>query len=821
MSQDRAAEGSTAPAPREQGAAAPAPPRWRTRLAAAIIIAASAGVYANSFQGQFVFDDLSSITQSDDLRHLWPPWHMFVAKTYFARPVLGLTFAANYVLGGSDPWGYHAVNLVIHVAAALVLFGLVRRTLRTERVRERFGRAADTVALAVALLWTVHPLQTQAVTYVVQRGESLMGLFYLLTLYALVRATEAPEPSEGRAPLRVAAKQAAEQAPKQAAKQAAEQAPKQAAEQAPKQAAKQRVWYGVAVAACALGMGTKQVMVTAPLVVLLYDRTFLAGTFREAWRRRWGLYLGLAATWLLLAQYVLRAGASVLEPQGPGPLYPMPTTWEYLATQAGVVAHYLRLAFWPEGLCLDYGWPVARTLGEVAPPAVLVGVLLGLTVWAAWRRPATGFLGAWFFLVLAPTSSVVPMEDAAFEHRMYLPLAAVVTAVVVAAYLLGRALLGLCPARAGRGTRIVGWGLAVAALAAVAVPLGWRTVLRNEDYCSPLAMWSHIVAQRPDNARAHCNLGIYLYAEKQVEQAVREYDLAIALRPRYAAPYSNRSVVFREMGRLPEALRDCNAAIQRNPAFAEAYNNRGNVWLAMEQYDRAIADYTKAAELAPDYAVAYSNRSSAYHKKGQLDEAIRDGTRALELDPALTDAWFNRAMAYRNRGLFDQAIQDFTQAIELDPRDALAYHYRANAYQHKGQLDQAIRDHTKALGLKPDLVAACNDRGVAFQALGRMDLAIQDYTRAIQLEPDHPDAYFNRGVAHALLGLTAQAVADYSKTVELNPDFAKAYHNRAACYLKIKDYDKAWADIRMCRRLGYIVPPPLVKALQEASGRSD
>ena len=322
-----------------------------------------------------------------------PPSH---GETVSGRPVLNLSFALNYAVSGCDVGGYHVTNLAIHLVAALLLFGIVRRTatkfsgLRPELTT---AQAATSIALAVALLWAVHPLQTESVTYIVQRAESLMGLFYLLTLYCFLRGV-----GSGRAIL----------------------------------------WYAGSVLACLLGMATKEVMVSAPLVVILYDRTFLAGSFREAWRRRWGYYLALAATWLLLAWLVVGTGLLLQSYGVRTERMQSFTWWTYLATQPGVIVHYLRQVVWPSGLCLDYGWPPAATVGEVLFPAIPVVCLLGLTAWAVVKRPAWGFLGAWFFLILAPTSSFMPVQHAAaFEHRMYLPLAAVVSGVIVGACLAG------------------------------------------------------------------------------------------------------------------------------------------------------------------------------------------------------------------------------------------------------------------------------------------------------------------------------------------------------------------------------------------------
>ena len=274
-----------------------------------------------------------------------------------------------------------------------------------------------------------------------------MGLFYFLTLYCFVRGVTS---------------------------------------------ARATFWYVGSVLACLLGMACKEVMVSAPLVVLLYDRTFCAGSFREAWRRRYVLYLALAGTWLLLGWLVVSTGR--LSVAADAFWRRQFTWWSYLWTQPGVIIHYLRLALWPSGLCLDYGWPAARSVAEVFLPAVLVIGLFVLTVWALVQRPAWGFLGVWFFAILAPTSSFLPLAHAAFEHRMYLPLAAVVTALVVGGFLAGGWLVrrGLISSLAAQ---VIGGTLVVFVVAA----LGTLTFDRNLDYTSDLAIWANTVTKAANN----------------------------------------------------------------------------------------------------------------------------------------------------------------------------------------------------------------------------------------------------------------------------------------------------------------------------------
>ena len=295
-----------------------------TALACATILAAGIAAWSNSFNGPFIFDDLSAIQNNPTIRH-FPGWMNFLpppATAISRRPVVNLTLAVNYAISDLDVRGFHAGNLLIHLLAALLLFGIVRRTLLAPSLRERFGRAASSLAMAVALIWAVHPLLTESVTYLTQRTECLMGLFFLLTLYAAIRGASSVHPWR---------------------------------------------WYAAAVAACALGMASKEVMAIAPIVVLLYDRCFLSGSFREALRSRWPLYLGLAATWAILCALLIAYPWGAATGAGFGLAEAGP--WEYARTQPGVILNYLRLSFWPDSLCLVYFWPIATNAMRIIPAA--------------------------------------------------------------------------------------------------------------------------------------------------------------------------------------------------------------------------------------------------------------------------------------------------------------------------------------------------------------------------------------------------------------------------------------------------------------------
>ncbi|MEO6876250.1 MAG: hypothetical protein ABI222_15655, partial [Opitutaceae bacterium] len=364
--------------------------RGAIALAGGTLVLAVVAAYANSWNAPFVFDDFMAITQNPTIRHLDRLGDVLSSPAFATgstgRPMVSLSLALNYAVGGYDVKGYHLANTLIHAVAALALFGLMRRTLLRPVMREKFGAAALPLAFAIALLWALHPLQTESVTFVIQRSESLMGMFYLLTLYGFIRAVESASP---------------------------------------------RRWQIFTVIVCLVGMATKEVMVSAPVLVLLYDRTFVAGSFGRAWQQRRTFYLSLAATWLLLAYTVIAAG----QRGGAAGFGRGVSSWDYALTQCHAIILYLRLAFWPSPLVVDYGTTIVQSLGEVWWQALLLIGLVAGTCFALVRRPAVGFAGVWFFALLAPSSSVVPLiTQTMAEHRMYLSLAAVIGLVVLGGY---------------------------------------------------------------------------------------------------------------------------------------------------------------------------------------------------------------------------------------------------------------------------------------------------------------------------------------------------------------------------------------------------
>jgi tetratricopeptide (TPR) repeat protein len=565
-------------------ARAPRIPAW---LAPLTLVLAIIVVYANSLSAPFLFDDAGAVLANPAIRSLGsiavlnPPAD---GSTTTGRPLVNLSFAINYAISGDHVWSYHVLNIAIHACAALTLLGLLRRTFSSRQLKlPSFNH--ESTAFVAASIWALHPLQTETVVCIAQRTEGLCGLLYLLTLYAFARATV---PAEGGA------------------------------------RCPQRAWLVLSFVSCLLGMATKEVMATAPLLVLLYDRTFAAGTFASAFRLRRGYYAALATTWLLLAFLVLKNSGARGVSAGFGLGV---TPWSYLLKQCEAIVLYLRLSLWPDPLVLDYGTAVTTSLAAVWWQGLIVLALLGATFWALWRKPVLGFLGAWFFLILAPSSSVVPLvAQTMAEHRMYLPLAAV---IIIGALALVRWTGRFAP-----------WLLAAFAFAA-----GLTAAVRNRDYRDPITLWSDTVAHAPAHSRAYTNLGAAFVAANRPAEALAPLDRAIALNPTDYSAQRNRALALLALGRAPEAAVIFAALPAREPGEAAEYFDLGNAFAREGKFPEAAAAYTRTVTLDPAHFAARANLGNALLGAGRAPEAIVAYEAALRLRPGDARLLENLALA--------------------------------------------------------------------------------------------------------------------------------------------------------------------------------
>ena len=624
---------------------------------------AGIAVYLNSLSGPFVFDDQSAILDNPTIRQLSPlsvPLSPPQNKPVARRPIVNLSLAVNYAVGRLEVRGYRLTNLAIHLLAALTLFGIVRRTLQLPSLGPQFGEQATNLAWAAALIWTLHPLQTELIDYVTQRTESMMGLFYLLTIYCSVRALETKRP--GR-------------------------------------------WHVAAVLACVAGMACKESMVTAPVIVALYDRVFVSRPLLQKIRRH-RLYVGLVLTWVPLAILMI---ASPTKSVG---FYTNVSPWTYLLHQGPMLLTYLREAFWPRNLVLDYGVPEPVTLMDVWLPLLAVVAIAVLVLFLLARRPHVGFLGAWCFITLSPTSSFVPIAtEVGAERRMYLPLAGLVVLVVVCAY---RA----WTSRVSSKTQVIG----VAATAIVCLALAAGTIQRNSEYQTKLSIMKVTVERRPhprsyqmlanayfeagqrDEALEYLRLakadptasfmlGIELVSGGQVAPGAEELERFVALAPSHPRAVDARQAlgqVYQASGRLDQAAAHLREAVRLEPRRGAAHGLLGRVLVQQGRIAEGLGELQTSVDLQPGDLDTLRLLGIVQGQSGQLDAAVRTFRRAIELYPKSSRDHYLLGRALAAMGQIAAAVPYFAQAVVLDPQNAEA----------RADLQRAERDATVAGGVR-------------------------------------------------------------------------------------------------------------------------
>ena len=606
--------------------------RWR----AAIILLAGTIVYAGGLSGPFVLDDFVSIVDNPQIREWSNPEAVLFPRRELptaGRPLVNVSFAVNYAIGGLEPLGYHLVNLAFHLLSGLLVFGIVRRTLH----------APVNLGFAAALLWTLHPLNTEAVNYLTQRTELMMAFFYLLTLYASIRAV----------------------------------------------GSRTRAWSTVAVVSCFAGMACKESMVTAPLIVILYDIVFVFRSPREAINTRWRFYAALCTSWILLGALVWQ-GPRVRSAGFSTDVSP----WTYLLNQTMMIARYLQLAIWPRNLVASYGPPVPLTLGDVWPYALLVLALLTLSAVTLVRRPKLGFLAIAFFVTLAPTSSIIPIAtEVGAERRMYLPLVALVVLAVVAASFLTRS-------RSSAGA---------ATVAIAAMMFSIATVARTREYASPVLLARSAVERYPTSTahhqlgvallvagdrdaamnelrqaipgapRAHYTLGVELVKEGKTNEAIEQFQAFLREQPNLVEAITARQLLGRALAqqqRWSEAIEQEQQVLTMNPSEAQRLDTHALLAEALfgaERFQDAIAHCLEYLRARPRDGRVLTRLGISLVAIGRLGDAIAAFRRAADAAPTDADAQLNLASALEDHKDYEEALVYAQRALELRPGHAQAH----------------------------------------------------------------------------------------------------------------------------------------------------
>lgn len=628
----------------------PSPARGWPFLALAAIGIAVGVAFSPAIGGPFLFDDAEAIVANPAVNG---PFSLSVAlnpppvTALTGRPTANLSFALNAAVdralgvhrdavGLLRADGMRAGNILLHVVAGILLFGLMRRTLRTQSYSAWWAARADGFSLAVVALWLLHPLQTEPVNYVVQRTEILAGCFYAGTLYAWLRGWQASTIS------------------------------------------RRRTWIVTAVALCLAGMGAKEVMITAPLMVVLYDRAFSGRGWRQLFadRERTTGYIALFAT----TSVVLYSVATNARESTVGFNAGM-SVRDYLLSQGWAIPHYLRLAIWPRGLAIDYGSHPITSFGWSGLLLLTVGFVATLRAWArADKWGWLAFLGSWFYVILAPSSSFVPIvTEIAAERRMYLPLLAVIAVVVIG----GADLVRRVASRQSLVLRSV--------VVVLSAALAATTFIRSRDYRTAEGIWRDAVTKRPDNARAKQNLGAELLIVEPPRLAEAESLFVQSLQqdPRDPGPWFNLGEIALTRGDLVRARAMYERALAVNPTHPKSVaryaqlggpvtNDSPAMRLAFASRELADAGRTDSAVVLARRAIDQPNVTSdvaglvasVYMRAGLAPEAEKVLLRATAADSGNAQLWSGLGLSQGTQEKWNAAEKSFRRALSLDPSNA-------------------------------------------------------------------------------------------------------------------------------------------------------
>ncbi|WP_235203342.1 tetratricopeptide repeat protein [Candidatus Magnetobacterium casense] len=596
--------------------------------------------YSNTLHGPFVFDDTHNIVDNPlikDMRYFTDS-HAVDGSTagkgmkYFFRDRLFgfFTIAVNYTLGGLDVTGYHLFNITVHIINALLVYWLILLTLATPCHATTDPRRSS-IALLCALVFVSHPVQTQAVTYVIQRFASLATLCYLLALvlYVKSRLTQF--------------------------------------------SVTRYATYVLSILSALAAMKTKEIAFTLPVIIVLFEAFFLGGNLRT--RIVWLIPIALTMLVIPLSHVGGVDSASGLATFDEVMRVESHTSrWQYLITQFRVLVTYIRLLLLPVNQNMDYDYPVYGTFlaPEVFVSAVFVLSLfaLGIYLYRRWAIDKTqngrrvrlvSFGIIWFFVTLSVESSIIPIRDVIFEHRLYLPSVGFITALTTACVIAAERFIGKTK------------GIAASLIAcAIVISLSVATYKRNYIWQDATRLWEDTARKSPGKVRPHNSLGSLYMRAGRFDDAIREYQSALTINPNYAETHFNLGSVYAATGRQEEAIAAYQTAIGLSPGYADAYNNLGVVYDQQGRLDEAIAQYAIALRLAPNSAQVHNNIGKVYDSQGRYEEAISEFKVALELKPDYPMALNNLGNVYFKQGCFNEAVSRYTTALEIDPGFSLA-----------------------------------------------------------------------------------------------------------------------------------------------------
>ncbi len=610
-------------------------------------------VYSNTFNAPFVLDDYVLITNNPHVRLTDLTMEGLMRSGFnstSARPFAMISFAFNYYFHTYKLMGYHLVNIFIHITTGILFYFLIKTTLSEFKAQSSKLKAKNLeaqqqstlnptfIAFFAALIWLVHPVQIQSVTYIIQRMNSMAAMFYVLSLllYAKGRIVHIQEVNNS-----------------------------QLATHNSQPVANLRfhmrstLCYTGSLFAGIVALGSKEIAATLPFFILLYEWYFFQKMSVNWLRRHFLLFTGICILFLLMA-FIYFGGNPIKEILS-GYHSSVLTLNQRVFTEIRVVIFYISLLLFPHParLNLDHDFPLSHSLIEPITTLISFGGIVFLFLFAlniAKKERLISFCILWFLGNLVIESSVIGIEII-YEHRIYLPSMFIIlmTVIFVNRYV--------------KRT----WLKSTLLCTLVCVCSAW-TYERNSIWSDRITLWSDCVKKSPNLARPHDNLGGALLTQGKVVDAMRHFQDAMRIDPNDYRAHHNMGVALEKQGKFDEAIEHYFKALSIKPDFEEAYNNLGNNVLKQGKLDEAIKYYSRVLYINPELTQAHYNLGLVLLRKGNNIEAIDSFSKALKLDPGLANAYNNWGVALLREGEIDKAIAFFQKALQIQPDLAQAYH---------------------------------------------------------------------------------------------------------------------------------------------------
>jgi tetratricopeptide (TPR) repeat protein len=670
-------------------------------------------IYGNTFNAPFQWDETDFIVKNPiikDLHYFSSPSDAKGFELYSAliiRYIGYLTFALNYKIHGFSVTGYHIVNISIHIANSILVYLLVSLTFRTPFMKGMEQRAegrGQKIAFFSSLLFAVHPLQTEAVTYVFQRFASLAAFFYLLSLTAYIKSRLALTTERAEESFDI-------KQPKKVFWSA----------QSSSLCSLCSLWLVLSFFSAVLAMKTKENAFTLPFIIALYEFCFFSSPSprvpasphpRVFCSQRFLILATILFTLGIIPLTLMSiVGTHNLDPGSYGAT--VFSRWDYFFTQFRVIVTYLRLLFFPANQNFDYDYPIFKSFFDapVVLSFVFLAALLGLGVYMAIDKGLKakgsspiaylpdlrlmGFGILWFFITISVESSIIPISMIINEYRTYLPSIGIIISVVAGVFMLKEKLL----------SREAGKIIPVVLFLAIGL-LSVATHLRNEVWADSIRLWEDTVKKSPGKARSHFNLANHYEDLNMFDQAIEQHLIAISLKPDYA----------------------------------EAHNNLGSIYLARNMFDKAMDQYLIAVKLSPDSVAAHNNLGNIYQTRNMPDEAVKQYMIAIKLKPDFAEGYYNLGNIYQAHNMPEKAMEQFMIAVNLWPDYAEAHNNIGVIYQYSKMFDKAIEQYIIAVNLKPDFADAHYNLGLVYYNIGQMENARRELTKALKIKPDYQKA---------------------------------------------------------------------------------